>query len=194
MNLSACSPCWFAVQVKAHYEQLTAMILRNKGYEEFVPLAYRYRESTGSPRGRSRIDRPLYPGYVFCRFDQAVAAPIVTTPGVLRILGTRMRPLAVPDDDIARMRQIGTSAVNCYPWPYLRIGEDVGVVDGPLRGLHGFLLRVKNVDRLIISLDLIQRSAAVEIDASCIVPMRTYEQIRPARACTDSFSSSRRIA
>jgi transcription antitermination factor NusG len=153
---------WFALNVRAKSERAVAKQLEQKNYSAFAPTC---------PVRRVRSDRvitlevPLFPGYVFCQFDPAVrTAPVVTTPGVLSILGFGSKPTAVDDDEVAAIQLIVNSRVRTDPCPYLAMGARVRLHAGPLRGVEGFVLGVKSELRVVVSVTLLQRSIAVDID------------------------------
>ncbi len=123
--------CWFAIQVRPGFEFNIALVLKNKGYEEFVPT---YRSKVGA-RGSS--ERPLFSGYVFCRFDPAVRAPIVTTPGVIRVVGYGRNPVALSDSEMQAVRTVASSNLPAKPHAYLESGQRVLIREGPLRGVEG---------------------------------------------------------
>lgn len=156
---------WFAIQVKSQYEKITAVALRNKGYEEFAPM-YRTRRYW-SDRVKE-LDLPLFPGYIFCRFDPLHRLPVLTSPGIVSIVGLGKSPEPVDDDEIARIQAIASSGVPDCPWPFLRAGQKIAVIRGPLRGVEGFLVSSKNQYRLVVSIHLLQRSVAAEINRDCI--------------------------
>jgi transcription antitermination factor NusG len=167
MDLNHFGVCWFAIQVRARHEHICASLLRNKGYRDFLPLSLE-RGSNGL-RGavRYRItERPLYPGYVFCQFDPNVRAAIVTTPGVLRIVGTGTTAVSIPNAEIEAIRSVTCTGLPRYPVPYVRVGDQVKIVEGPLKGVTGILARVKGQNRFVLSIHLLQRSVAVEVNAS----------------------------
>src|SRR5262245_33684562 len=94
---------WFAIQVKPGYEFNVASVLKSKGYEEFVPT---YRTDKRLSRG---IEKPLFSGYVFCRFDPEIRAPIVTTPGVTRVVSYGKSPALLSDSEIQSIRTVASS-------------------------------------------------------------------------------------
>jgi transcription antitermination factor NusG len=115
------------------------------------------------------IQSPLFPGYVFCRFDVLKRLPILTTPGVVSIVGVGKLPLAIPDDEIAAVETILRSELYAEPWPYLREGQRVRIDQGPLLGLEGVVIKKKqNEWRIVVSVTLLQRSIATEIDRDWI--------------------------
>jgi len=171
MDLRRFGCCWFALQVKPRREQIIALMLRNKGYDDFVPYArYAYHNDNRFTRGRA-ANSPLYPGYVFCRFVPDLRASIVTTPGVIRIVGNGSIPIPVSDQEIEAIQLIAKTELLVQPWPFLHVGDSVLLTHGPLKGIRGILLRVKNTDRLIVSIDLLQRSIAIEVNTSWTEPV-----------------------
>ena len=158
---------WFALQVKTRFESRCALILRSKGYDEYLPL----RKSNPRPN-ESRVaigGQPLFPGYVFCKLNANARGPVVTTPGVIRVVGYGGVPAAISDEEVSSIKSFVESGRPVYPWPNCHAGQHVRVTAGPLRGLEGSLVRTKSVDRLVVSITLLQRSAAVELDAASVV-------------------------
>ena len=157
---------WFALRTKPRHEKIVASILRGKGYDEFLPLY------TNRQRWSDRlkhVKQPLFPGYTFCRFDAESRLPILTTPGVLHVLSAGGHPVPVDDQEIEALRTIVDSGLHAEPWNFLRVGQVVRLVAGPLRGLEGILLD-KRTCKLVVSVALLQRSVAVEIDRQCVTP------------------------
>ena len=150
---------WFAVHVKPRSEWCVADALSSKGYEQFLPYyaPHRRRNTKG---GRL----PLFPGYVFCRYDSAASGRIVTTPGVLRVVGCGNIPTPVAEEEIDALRTIMDSGFPARPWRNLEPGDHVRIEDGPLRGLTGVLSRINKRRQLIVSLTLLQRAALVELE------------------------------
>jgi transcription termination/antitermination protein NusG len=159
---------WFVLMVKSHHEKAVANALRNKGYSEFLPL-YEACHCTG---GRIRTARlPLFPTYVFCRFDPLHRLPILITPGVFAILGTGNTPAPVDESEIGAIQTIVACGSNVAPWPYLNTGDTVQIEEGPLKGLQGILLSCKGNQRLLVSVTLLQRAVAVELDREWVRPV-----------------------
>ncbi len=152
---------WFAVQVWTGREAPCAAQLRARGYEVFLPVYHEQRRWSDRIK---KIERALFAGYVFCRMTPVVAAKVVTTPGVIRIVGDREGPLPVRADEIEAIQRIIETRRDAEPWQYLQAGERVRLETGPLRGTEGVVLTVRNRRRLVVSVSLLQRSVAVEID------------------------------
>jgi transcription antitermination factor NusG len=160
---------WFAVQVRARWEQSTSQILAGKGYETLVPLY----ESERHWGGRTRVVKsPLFSGYVFCRFDVLQRLPILITPGVISIVSRGRIPEAVAASEIEAVQKLVVSGAKAEPWPYLELGERVRIEDTALKGVEGILLAIKGTRRLVVSVSLLQRSVALEIDRALVSPVR----------------------
>lgn len=161
---------WFALQVRAKREPGVAEFLRGRGYEPFLPFS-RIRKAW-SDRVKV-LDAPLFPGYLFCRVNIQDRLPILSAPGVIRIVGYGRSPMPVDDCEINAIHAIVASGLANQPWPYLKAGDPVQIKSGPLQGLRGILLRVKGSHRLIVSVTLVQRSVAVEIDSAYVKSLST---------------------
>jgi transcription antitermination factor NusG len=114
------------------------------------------------------VERALFAGYVFCRVVSDRVAKIVTTPGVIRIVGDGSGPLPVACDEIAALQRVVAASVTVEPWEFLQAGQRVRVIDGPLRDSEGIVLRTMNRHRLIVSVSLLQRSVAVEVNPAWV--------------------------
>jgi transcription antitermination factor NusG len=154
---------WFALYVKPRHEKNVACILRGKGYDEFVPLYHRRTPSRTT-------ELPLFPSYVFCRFDENKRLPVLSVPGVFSVIefGGRLAPVA--ENEIAALKRVIASGIARQPWPDLPAGAKVRVAAGPLQGIEGVVVTHKNETRLIVSVDLLNRSVAVELDRHWLEP------------------------
>jgi transcription termination/antitermination protein NusG len=148
---------WFVLYVKPRHEKNVCRILRGKGYEEFLPL-YGHRTS-------SRVtDLPLFPGYVFCRFDAANRLPVMRVPGVFSIVSIAGNPAPVEPTEIAALQLVISSGLDRAPWPALASGTPVTVTRGPLEGISGVVIRSKTSTRMLVSVALLHRSVSVEVE------------------------------
>ena len=159
---------WFAVRVRSNFEQMTAAALRGKGYEEFLPV---YRARRRWSDRLKEVDCPLFPGYVFCRFDVENRLPVLVTPGVISILGMGKTPVPLDEGEIEAVRVIVRSGLVAGPWPFVRVGQAVYIEEGPLAGAEGVVIKVKGRYRLVASVTLLQRSVYVEIDREWVRPI-----------------------
>ncbi len=163
------SDYWYALHVKPRFEKYVTTQLGSKGYETFLPTYVSKRK--WSDRVKS-ISLPLFPSYVFCRFDIHSRLPIVITPGVMAVLGAGKIPAPIDESELSAIHHITEAQVRAEPCPYLAVGEVVRVESGPLEGLVGIVLRTKGSDRLVVSVSLLMRSVSVEIDRSLVKPVR----------------------
>ena len=158
---------WFAIAVKPRHEKTVAHVLDTKGYETFLPL-YKHRSQRAS---RLRhFELPLFPGYVFSRFDLFKRLPVIITPGVSRILGVGPYPTPVDPVEIASLRTTLDKAVSAEALPFLQAGNKVRIREGPLRGVEGIIVLVRGKPRIVLSATLLQRSVLVEVDSKWLAP------------------------
>ena len=158
---------WYALRIKTGCEKFVDLQLQSKGYETFLPT-YISRNQWSDRIKSVRV--PLFAGYTFCRFDIHARLPVLITPGVQFVVGAGHVPVAVDEPEIEAVRRVINSGLPAQPWPYLKIGDIVEVNRGPLEGLRGPVVRVKNIDRLVVSVSLLMRSIAVEIGRESIQP------------------------
>ena len=168
---------WFAVRVRSHHERTAAIHLEERGYEEFAP-SYKV-ERHWSDR-KKEIEQFLFPGYVFCRLNPQYRLPVLTAPGVVGLVGFGKTPTPIPDHEIERIRRMVQSGLLVTPWPFLELGQTVVIERGPLAGVEGILEEVKGKCRLIVSVNLLQRSVAAEVDRNWVRPVRGSNHTRAA--------------
>jgi transcription antitermination factor NusG len=114
-------------------------------------------------------DVPLFPGYLFSRFDIADRLRVLNCPGVSRIVGAGNAPVPIEDGEVDAIRTLVASKVALTPWPYLRTGQRVRLAHGPLAGLEGLVIRAPEGGlRVVVSVTLLQRSVAAEIERDWI--------------------------
>jgi transcription antitermination factor NusG len=170
---------WYALQVRPRYEERVLRHLQGKGYEVFLPT-YEFRRRW-SDRLKSVV-LPLFPSYIFSRFNVEKRLPILITPGVDSIVGAGKSPIPVDQGEISAIRSVMSSGVSSHPYPYLETGDMVEVDSGPLEGLSGIVLRNRGSDRLVISVTLLRRSVSVEIDRHRVRPIQTARSPGPLSA------------
>jgi transcription antitermination factor NusG len=163
---------WYAVHVRSNFERQVVQFLHGRrGPETFLPT-YRTR-SRGKDAGSS-IERPLFPGYLFARLDALVEqrVAVLQSPGVVRLVEFGGRPAPVDDETIRSLRIIVSGPATAQPHPLLREGQPVRVVDGPFAGATGRLSRGRGrKPRLVVTLELLGRAAAVPIDLRDVEPL-----------------------
>lgn len=169
---------WYALQVRSKLANIASTTLRGKGYQEFLPV---YRKQRRWSDRVKTVEIPLFPGYLFCRFDvQSRLLPILTTPGVIGILGAGRDPIAVSEHEIEAIQTVVRSGLPALPWPYVAVDSRILIEHGPLAGLEGIVVDVEKKYRLIVSVSLLQRSVAVEIERSWIRPLTPQKDPRVA--------------
>jgi transcription antitermination factor NusG len=156
---------WFALQVRAGREQLCARQLQTRGYAIFLPC---YQELRRWSDRLKQVRKPLFAGYLFCRVEDEVLGLLVTTPGVIRIVGDGRRPLPITSEEVDAIRRVVDSGAPVEPWEFVQVGRRVRVHAGPLRDTEGIVLKVKNRHRLVMSVSVLQRSVAVDVDLACV--------------------------
>ncbi len=159
---------WFAVRVKSNFERVSTAILKGKGYETYLPT---YRELRKWSDRANVTEVPLFPGYVFAQFDADQKLPILTTPGVVHIVPPHRTPAAVDAAELNAVRLAIESGSPIGPYPFLEAGQRVVIRRGSMTGLEGILVEAKRNFRLVISVTLLQRSVAVEVDRDWIRPL-----------------------
>lgn len=172
------SYAWFALTAKPRHEKVVAESLRGKGLESFLPLYRARRQWTDRVQS---VDLPLFPGYVFCRFAYANRLVVLNTPGVTSVVSFSDAPAPVTDDEIARIRAMQASGLPLQPWPYVRVGQRARIERGSLAGLEGVLIREKDALRVVVSVELLRRAVAVEIDREMIRAVDGAEHASTAR-------------
>jgi transcription antitermination factor NusG len=161
---------WYALSVKSNCERFVTTNLAQKGYEVFLPTYLVTRR--WSDRMKS-VECALFPGYVFCRMDLEHRVPVLTTANVRSIVGAGKRALPVSESELSAVRKIVESGLEFSPCTYLHIGQRVSLNQGPLAGVDGIIAAFKNASRLVVSVELLQRSVMVEIDPCWVEPAET---------------------
>jgi transcription antitermination factor NusG len=173
---------WFALQVRSRYENIVRAHLSGMGFESFLPL-YTCRRRW-SDRFKE-IECPLFPGYVFCRLNPLDRRPILVIPGVSLIVGMGKTPIPIDETEIAAIQATVKSGLPSQPWPYLQIGRRVRIGHGPLYGLEGILLDFRGQHRLVLSVTLLNRSVAVQVDDAWVtlLPQQTWARPEKTPGC-----------
>lgn len=161
------APSWFAIRVRPKHEKAAALNLGRQGFEEYVPL-HRVRRRW-SDRVKE-LDAVLFPGYIFCRFPRHDRLRVLNSPSVESIVGFGKTDIPVDEAEIQAVRTLVASGRPLAPWPFLRIGQNVAIETGPLAGVRGVVLREQDSWRVVVSVDALDRSIAVEVDRDMIHP------------------------
>lgn len=165
---AAYQPRWFAVRVRSNFELRTSIVLRRKGFEEFVPT---YRSKRRWSDRVKEITSPLFPGYVFCRFDPDHLLPILRTPGVVHVVGSGTTPWPVDDTEMESLQSLLSSQAIVAPYSFLRAGQRVRLRHGPLAGVEGVVESFRGGYRIVVTITLLQRSVAAEVESDWVEPV-----------------------
>lgn len=159
---------WFAVTVRPQHEQSAQKGLEAKGLETYLPLYLAVRQ--WSDRTKT-LQLPLFPGYVFCRFDRTQHTAVVRTPGVRTIVAFGGEPAPVPETELEAVRRILVSGSQVEPWPFLAAGQRIRIASGPLQGMEGTLVETPESCRLVVSVEMFQRSCAVRVERDNVIAL-----------------------
>ena len=163
---------WYALYTRHQHEKTVAEMLAQKQFEVFLPLYSAVRR--WKDRNKT-ISLPLFPSYVFVRGGIDRRLQVLTTPGVHSILISEGRVALIPDSEIEAVRRVVEGSLRAEPHPFLKCGDRVRVKWGALEGVEGILVRKKNLCRLIISVEMLAQSAAVEVEALAVEPVAPRE-------------------
>ena len=152
--------CWLAAYTRSRHERRVAEQLRLKNVEILFPTFQRL--ARWSDRIQ-RLEAPLFPGYVFVNVSAQERVPVLETSGVVHLVSTAGKPAILPDEDVERLRTCASRGGDVEPHPYLRIGHRVRVKHGPFAGWEGTLVEKQNALRLVINVDQIMKSVAINI-------------------------------
>lgn len=164
---SQLSPCWFATYTYSHHEKRVAAMFTKQHIESFLPLCSAMHEWKN--RCRVQIEQPLFPNYVFVHIDLRERVRVLEVPGVISLVGFGRTPAPVSDPTIAAIRSAVVDQT-IRPHPYLVVGERVRIMAGVMTGMEGVLVRKKNSLRVVITLEALMRSMAVEVDSCDVQP------------------------
>jgi transcription antitermination factor NusG len=159
---------WYALYTRSRHEKSIGQQLAGKGIKYFLPLF----EAVHRWKDRSvRVSIPLFPGYLFVRISAMERRAVVSVPGVVAMVGTHAGPSPIPDDELETLRICVSHQALLQPCPFLAVGRKGRIIAGPLAEVEGILLRRKGQARLVLSITLISRSVAVEVDAENVLAL-----------------------
>ncbi|MGH9403398.1 MAG: transcription termination/antitermination protein NusG [Terriglobia bacterium] len=153
---------WYALYTRHQHEKTAANLLINKGFQIFLPLyeaSHRWKDRTKT------LSLPLFPSYIFVKGGLDRQLQMMTTPGVYSIVANAGRAAQIPEEQIDAVKRMVEGPLRAEPHPFLKCGDTVRVLSGPLQGIEGILVRKKNCTRLVLSVEMLMQSVAVEIDA-----------------------------
>lgn len=158
---------WWALYTRHQHERTVAQMLYTKGFEVFLPV---YESTRRWKDRRKSLSLPLFPCYLFVRGGLDRRLQVVTTPGVHMILCRGDQVATVPNEEIDAIQRVVAGAYRVEPHPFLKCGTRVRVIRGALEGVQGILVRKKNLCRLVLSVDMLAQSVAVEVNAWDVEP------------------------
>ena len=154
---------WYALYANTRHEKVVARQLEERRIETFLPL---YRSWHRWKDRRKQVELALFPSYVFVRIGEDDKLRVLKVPGVVHVVSFNGRMAPLPEREINALRHALENNVYAEPCPYLRVGRKVRVARGPMAGAEGILSRKKDKCRVVISVDVLMRSVAVEVDGS----------------------------
>ena len=183
---------WCAVHTRYQHERLASELLASKGFETFLPTFARIHRWKDR---KKEICEPLFPGYLFAANVGAGGMQVVMTAGVCSVVCTGGAPATIPTHEIEAIRKVVEGPFHVEPHPFLKCGERVRVIRGSLEGVEGVLVRKKNLFRLVLSVDMMAKSVAVEIDAADVEPAPAggFEGIDPAKRSAEAGRFDERL-
>jgi transcription termination/antitermination protein NusG len=163
-EISSSNKPWNVLQVRDRFEKVVAMHLHSKGYQMCLPFCHRCRLDR-----TQQGDIPLFPGYIFCKFDAKDRLRLFMIPGVTAVMSFGEKPLAIPENEICALQNIIDSGLHYEPWLFLNVGQPARIKSGPLKGLDGILVEGRKNRRFIVPISLLRRSVAVEIEKASLL-------------------------
>ena len=183
---------WHALYTRHQHEKVVAQALSGKGFDVFLP---QYRTVHRWKDRQKELLLPLFPNYVFIRGGLDRMLSIVTTPGVHSLVSWGGRAADIPSEEIEAVRRLVESPLQVEPHPFLKCGDLVRIKSGALEGIEGILVRKTRGFRLVLSVEMLSKSAAVEVDVSMVERVRAAETNRTEKQRTIpgiSFPASHR--
>ena len=160
---------WFAARTKARHETTAVRYLQARGVDVFLPV-YKSRRQW-SDRVKV-VELPLFVGYFFVQIEDGRFIPVLEAPGVVDIVGFAGAPAPIPEAEVKAVRRLVASGLPASPHPYLKTGDRVRIKGGPLDQMEGIFQKVRNQWRFILTVEMLQRAVAVEVDSEMVEPVR----------------------
>ena len=180
---------WHALYTRHQHEKVVAQALSGKGFEVFLP---QYRTVRNWKDRRKEIILPLFPNYVFIQGGMDRMLNILTTPGVHSLVSWGGRPAEIPWNEIDAVRRMVESALPVEPHPFLKCGDLVRIKSGALEGIEGILVRKTRGVRLVLSVEMLSRSAAVEVDVNMVERVSGAATLRVGMPSSISYGATHR--
>lgn len=166
---------WYVVRVKANAERKVAQAVSAREFEVFLPMQVRL----GGRKGTSRIEIPLFPGYVFARFDCRASLEVLMCPGVVHILCRGSVPEAVDPMEMHALQSVTRLVQSVEPLPAFALGQKVRIIGGPLADVQGIVLRDNGRQRLVVSISLLRRSVVAQVEREWLENLKAPMEAGP---------------
>ncbi len=170
-------PRWYACYTRARHEKKVDVLLRRRGMTTFLPLVERERKWADRTK---RVEFPMFPGYLFCRFSLAAMYDVLVTPGVSTIIRFAGRPVAIPETEIENIRRfaeaLSSSPVEAEPRPWVEEGRRVRVTSGPFEGVTGVVLERRGRKRVLVGVEAIRQGLEIDIGTHSLAPLGPVRQ------------------
>jgi len=160
---------WYAAYTSPRHEKWVAGQMDDNRIECFLPT---YRSVRRWKDRRKQLDLPLFPGYVFVRIPLKDRLQVLRLPGVVQLVSFQGKPAPLPQREIDALRHGTLAHAELAPHPYLKVGRRVRICSGPMMGVEGILTRRKDSFRVVIAIELIMRSVALEVDIADVELLR----------------------
>ena len=166
---------WYAVRTRSRQEKAAATMLEALGVSHFLPLISQERQWSDR---KKIVTVPIFPGYLFVRImaRSGLELCVRKVPGVVNFVGNQNGPSAIPEDEIQNVRALLSPAAKCFPCPFLKAGDRVRIVSGALAGVEGSYIRCGARSRVVVSVEIIQRSIAVDVSEYDVEPIQNFSQ------------------
>ncbi|MGH9499169.1 MAG: UpxY family transcription antiterminator [Terriglobales bacterium] len=160
---------WYAVQTRSRHEKMVARQLRRRGITTFLPLISQLRKWSDRQK---LVESPLFPGYAFVQlaYEPKARLGVLSTDGVVNFVGAQGHGNPIPDEQITSVQNVLGNKIPCESHPYLKVGQRVRIRGGSLEGTQGILVGTRGDHRLVISVELIQQSVAIQVGGHNVVP------------------------
>ncbi|MFZ0591155.1 MAG: UpxY family transcription antiterminator [Bryobacteraceae bacterium] len=183
---------WFAMRVRTNYERSFSRAMEFRGFDSFLPTYQRARAWSDRIK---QIHQPLFPGYVFCRLNHQERTPALLAPGAMCFVGIGTSPIPIPEAEIESLKTL-ISSFQVKPWPFLRLGQKVRIERGPLAGVEGVIEAFRSGYRIVVSIELLQRSVAAELEGNWLTPLidtidGLSKGVRPVSTAAQNFGNDR---
>jgi len=179
---------WYAVSTRSRHEKVAASMLESLGIQHYLPLTTEVRRWSDR---KQVIASPLFSCYLFVHISNSAASrlSVLKVPGIVSLMGNMNGPVPIPEREIESVRAVLSQGIECFPYPYLKAGDRVRIVQGALAGIEGAFVRSGPNATLVISIEMIQQSVAIKIDGCDVVPVPHGSTLHSTSMKSSSFTA-----